>query len=298
VKARPLGATGLEVSPVGLGAGQLGDDLLDEADAARLVHAAVDLGITLVDTARSYGASEERLGRHLGPRRRRVVLSTKLGYGVAGVPDWTLACVRAGVDAALARLGTDWIDVVHLHSCPRAVLERGEVVEALAGAVRAGKVRVAAYSGDGDALAWAVRSGAFGAVQCSLSVADQAVLGATLAEARARGLGVLVKRPLANAAWRHQARPAAPDVAAYWERLGAMVLPDDGLDPAERSLRFVLSQPGVHAALVGSANVQHLARAVAWAGRGPLPIDAVARLRGAFTAAAAAPPWREWGAVT
>src|SRR6266702_1289414 len=148
MEQRPLGATGLAVSAVGLGAGRIGGPATSDADVDRLVGRALDLGVNLVDTAPSYGRSEERLGRALRGRRGRVVLSTKLGYGVAGIPDWTPACIAAGVDAALARLGTDCIDLAFLHSCDRATAER--VVDALEDAVRAGKVRVAGYSGEGE----------------------------------------------------------------------------------------------------------------------------------------------------
>jgi aryl-alcohol dehydrogenase-like predicted oxidoreductase len=213
METRSLGATGLRVSPVGFGAGSIGEESTSEAEVDQLLGAALDAGVTLVDTARSYGLSEERLGRLLEGRRERVVLSTKVGYGTPGIPDWTAPCIEAGVDAALRRLRTDWIDVVHLHSCGLDVLQRGEVVDALHRAVAAGKVRVAAYSGENEALQWAVESGAFGSIQCSVSVVDQTVLGGAVAQARARGLGVLAKRALGNAPWRFATRPEAEDVA-------------------------------------------------------------------------------------
>lgn len=281
MQTRPLGATGLAVSEIGLGAGPLGDAALDDGTAERLIRAAVDLGITLIDTAPSYGRSEVRIGAALRGLRSRVVLSTKLGYGVPGIADWTGPCITAGVDAALARLGTAWLDLAHLHSCSRAVLERGDVVEALEGAVRAGKVRVAAYSGEGDALAWAIDSGRFGVVQCSVNLADQRTLDAAIPRARERGVGVLAKRPLANFAWRHAERPEAPDRAAYWERLRAMGQPPPGADAADHALRFVLAQP-IAAALVGTTDLGHLRAAVASAERGPLDDAAVAQVRDAF----------------
>src|SRR6266850_4718301 len=143
--SRALGNTGLVVSEIGLGAGPLGGDELDDASAVRLVHAALELGVSLIDTAPSYGRSELRIGAALRDRRDRVVLSTKLGYGVPGIADWTGPCIIAGVDAALERLGTSWLDVAHLHSCPLEMLARGDLVAALDQVVRSGKVRVAAY---------------------------------------------------------------------------------------------------------------------------------------------------------
>lgn len=282
MEQRPLGTTGLMVSAVGLGAGRIGGAETSEADVDALVGAALDLGVTLVDTARSYGLSEERLGAALAGRRERVVLSTKVGYGVPGLPDWTGPCVEAGVEAALRRLRTDRLDLVHLHSCPRETLERGGVVEALARAVQAGKVRVAAYSGEEEPLAWAVASGAFGAVQCSVSAVDQGALDGPVREAQARGLGVLAKRALGNAPWRFAARPPEPDVAEAWERFRALGLAEGGVPWAARFTRFAAHAPGVSAVLVGTASATHLREAVHAVGDGPLPEEEVSAWRAAW----------------
>src|SRR3989441_2289987 len=162
VEKRPFGATGLSVSAVGLGAGRIGGPETSDADVDRLVGGALDAGVTLIDTARSYGLSEERLGRALAGRRERVVLSTKVGYGVPGVPDWTPRCIIEGVDAALTRLRTDRLDIVHLHSCEVGVLQHSGVAQALRTTVEAGKGRVAADSGAGEAPLLAASSGLFG----------------------------------------------------------------------------------------------------------------------------------------
>jgi aryl-alcohol dehydrogenase-like predicted oxidoreductase len=280
------------VSAVGLGAGRIGGPETRDADIDRLVGGALDAGVTLFDTARSYGLSEERLGRALVGRRDRAVLSTKLGYGVAGVADWTGASVSAGVDGALARLQTDCLDVVHLHSCGLDVLERGDVVTALRRAVEAGKVRVAAYAGEGAALAWAVRSGAFGAVQCSVSVVDQAELGGAVAAARARGIGVLAKRPLGNAPWRHDAPPAAPDVAEAWHRFRLLDLDARGLAWPDLCARFAAHVPGVDSILVGTARLTHLLEVVAAVAAGPLDPAHIAAIQGAWAQAGAGWPGR------
>jgi len=267
---------------VGFGAGRIGGPEISEADVDRLVGGALDAGVTLIDTARSYGLSEERLGRTLAGRRERVVLSTKVGYGVPGVPDWTARCITDGVDAALLRLRTDRLDVVHLHSCELAVLERNGVAEALRSAVQAGKVRVSAYSGEGDALLWAVRSGLFGAVQCSVSVVDQAALDGAVAEAAGHGIGVLGKRALGNAPWRFDARPPEPDVAEAWDRFRALRPEAAGLSWPALFTRFAAFAPGVSAVLVGTASLAHLKDAAGAVEQGPLDPARLASLRGAF----------------
>src|SRR6185295_18171863 len=86
-RQREFGTTGLVVSALGFGAGQIGDESMGEVQAGALLNAALDLGITLVDTARGYGLSEERIGTHLAHRRQEFVLSTKVGYSVPGYDD-------------------------------------------------------------------------------------------------------------------------------------------------------------------------------------------------------------------
>jgi aryl-alcohol dehydrogenase-like predicted oxidoreductase len=284
MELRPFGRTSLTVPILGLGAGHIGDPALEEAEAGRLLHGALDLGVTLIDTARSYGLSEERIGRHLAGRRDEFVLSTKVGYGIPGHEDWTGPVIAAGVDAALGRLRTDRIDVVHLHSCPLEVLERGEVVAALRAAVAAGKVRVAAYSGDNAPLEWAVASGAFGGIETSANLVDQRAIERALPAAGERGLGVIAKRPAANAPWRFAERPAAADVALYWDRWRALGLDPGGYDWTELSLRFTAWQEGVHCAIVGTSRLEHLRQNVEQVAKGPLPAETVAAIRAAFRA--------------
>jgi len=281
---RPLGTTGLVVPVLGLGAGLLGDARLAEAEVERLLHGAVDLGVTLIDTARSYGLSEERIGRHLSGRRAGFVLSTKVGYGVEGEADWTGDCVRRGIDEALRRLRTDVIDLVLLHSCSIGLVRDEPILAALDEARRAGKIRVAGYSGEGEALEAALGAGSFGAVECSVNLCDQRGLEAALPAARARGAGVLAKRALANSPWRHQERPAGQYVEPYWERWQALRLEAGGLPWDEVALRFAAWAPGVDCALVGTTSLDHLRRNVELVARGPLPPSQVEAIRAAFRA--------------
>jgi aryl-alcohol dehydrogenase-like predicted oxidoreductase len=271
---------------LGLGAGQLGDAALEDAEAGRLLNGAVDLGITLIDTARGYGLSEERIGRHLRHRRRELVLSTKVGYGIPGYEDWTGPCITAGVEAALARLGTDCIDLVHLHSCPLEVLQRGDVVVALERAVAAGKVRVAAYSGENQPLRWALASQRFGSVQVSVNLFDQRITTdpGGLPAAAAAGLGVIAKRPLANAPWRFRDRPSGDYCEAYWLRMRAMGLHPGALGWDELALRFSAFVPGVTSCIVGSRSLEHVRRNAELVQRGPLPPSLMASIQAAFAA--------------
>lgn len=280
IRQRAFGTTGIMVPPLGYGAAAIGDPAFTEAEAAALLNGALDAGATLLDAARSYGLSEERIGRHLSHRRQNFILSTKVGYGVPGLPDWTGPAVAAGIDGALERLRTDVIDLVHLHSCPREVLERGDVVEALVRALEDGKVRVAAYSGDGDALEWAIDSRRFGGIQTSVNLCDLASLeNGSVSRAATRGMGVLAKRPLANAPWARRSPPADDEAAAaYFQRWRELAYDLAGFEPAELALRLAAYLPGVSAAIVGTRSLRRLAAHLAAVARGPLPEDLRDRL--------------------
>lgn len=280
IPCRRYGQSDIEVSALGLGAGQIGDARLDEASVGKLLNAAVDAGITLIDTARGYGLSEERIGRHLARRRSEIVLSTKLGYGIDGFADWTGPCITAGIEAALQRLQTDRIDIVHLHSCPAETLARGEVIDALEAAKQAGKVRAVAYSGENADLDYAVDCGRFDGFMASLNLCDQRVIDRVLP--RITGKGFIAKRPSANHPWRFAERPLGDYCEEYWLRWRAMEISNFGYAWGEIAIRFATSVPGVSSAIVGTANAANLAQNIEWFGLGPLPDYQIGNLRAAF----------------
>jgi aryl-alcohol dehydrogenase-like predicted oxidoreductase len=145
MQKRKLGNSGPEVSLVGLGTNNFGGRI-DLAASRRVVDKALDLGVTLIDTADIYGnkgGSEECLGQILGPRRKDVVLATKFGLPMDGAGKLRGASRRyimQAVEASLRRLKTDWIDLYQLHRPdPRTPIE--ETLRALDDLVKAGKVR-------------------------------------------------------------------------------------------------------------------------------------------------------------
>jgi aryl-alcohol dehydrogenase-like predicted oxidoreductase len=280
VQQRPFGHTGLTVSALGLGAGQIGEPNVTEAEAATLLHAALEAGITLIDTARGYGTSEERIGRHLAPHRDELVLATKGGYDIEGTRDWTPENLRGTVERSLRLLRTDRIDILHLHSCSAEVLARGELQDALDGLVASGSVLVAGYSGDNLALAEAAASGRFGSIETSINLADQWSLRHVLPQHP--GLGVIAKRPIANAPWRFADRPVGHYAELYWERLRTLALDPGGLEWGELALRFSAFAPGVDSAIVGTANPDNLRRNTAHLAQGPLPDDVLAAVDAAW----------------
>ena len=157
---RQLGHSGLTVSTVGIGCNNFGARMAGE-DVPAVVHAAIDAGITLFDTADVYGnrgGSETLLGQALQGRRDQVVLATKFGADMGGSngPDWGVRgsrrYVRLAVEASLRRLQTDWIDLYQLHTPdPHTPIE--ETLAALSELVTEGKVR---YIGSSNLTGWQV----------------------------------------------------------------------------------------------------------------------------------------------
>ena len=157
---RRLGESGLTVSVVGLGTNNLGMKL-DAQQSRLVVHAALDAGITLFDTADSYGASEERLGDALAGRRDDAVVATKFGADVRrrgndNGADWgargSRRYVLRAVESSLRRLRTDWIDLYQLHR-PDPATPIEETLSALDDLVHAGKVR---YLGSSNFAGWQI----------------------------------------------------------------------------------------------------------------------------------------------
>ncbi len=307
MQLQPLGKTGLRVSPLGLGAAEIGFTGMEQSAATELLHFAMDHGINVIDTAAGYESSEERIGKALGPRRRQCVLVSKCGWaegGEAGPASWTAGQIELSIERSLRRLRTDHIDVMLLHSCDQALLERGEAMAALRRARESGKVRFIGYSGDGEVAAFACRQAEVDVIETSINFCDQANIETVLPAAREARVGVLAKRSLANGAWRRgeeidpvyreYARPYAERFRAMGMTLAELGLKEMGW--AEMALRFVLSQPGVHVALAGSVRLEHLFGNLEAARRGPLPEEAVTRLRRAF-AQAESRSMERWGGL-
>ena len=153
-----FGRTGLKVSRIAFGAGPIGYLGSNQDQAGKVLNLLLDRGVNVIDTAAVYLGSEELIGKAVGHRRNEFVLVSKCGRKVDGVEgeDWSPQVVAQTVDRSLRRLGTDHLDVMLLHSCDQAVLERGEALGALLRAKEAGKIRFAGYSGDNEAATFAV----------------------------------------------------------------------------------------------------------------------------------------------
>jgi aryl-alcohol dehydrogenase-like predicted oxidoreductase len=212
MRYRSLGNSGQVVSVVGLGCNNFGRRL--DVDSTRaVVDAAIDVGITLFDTADTYGLgkSEEFLGEVLAGRRDQVVLATKfgsqgtdMGYGPAAGAKGGRSYIRRAVEHSLRRLRTDYIDLYQIHN-PDPVTPIEETLTALSELVRAGLVRYIGHSNFSglqiaDAAAAAHDLGAvpFTSAQNHWSLLERDVETDVVPAARRHGLGVLPYFPLAN----------------------------------------------------------------------------------------------------
>jgi aryl-alcohol dehydrogenase-like predicted oxidoreductase len=181
---------------------------------------------------------------------------------------------------------TDYIDIVHLHSCDINILKLGEVIEALNKTVEQGKVRTAAYSGENDELKFAVESGSFGSIQTSVNICDQIDLDGSIIEAKKKGMGIIAKRPIANAPWKYDKIPSGKYVEDYWIRWKEMNLPEQE-NWLDTFLRFTVFSEGIDSAIVGTANIDHIKTNIKIIERGPLQNDLYQLIRSKFN-----PAWR------
>ncbi len=284
MERRALGRTDMRVSVLGFGGSEIGYEGVSADVVRRLLNAALDAGLNVIDTAECYVDSEALIGGAVASRRADYFLFTKCGHpGGFGSADWRPASLLSSIQRSLKRLRVDYVDLVQLHSCSEAELLRGDVIVALEQARERGYTRYIGYSGDGAAARHAIECGRFDTLQTSVSIADQEALELTLPLARRRNMGVIAKRPLANVAWRTGRKPASAYHHTYWERLRKLdydFIEADRHAAVATALRFTLTVPGVHTAIVGTTNPDRWAQNAALLEAGPLPKEDMARIRG------------------
>jgi hypothetical protein len=247
----------MEVSVLGFGGSEIGYGEVAQAEVNALLTAAIEAGLNVIDTAECYPNSEVKIGEAIQGLRDDVFIFTKCGHADSedDLKDWDPKLLARQIDRSLSRLKTDRVDLIQLHTCSEDLLRQGEVVDVLRRAKEAGKARYIGYSGDNASARFAVECGAFDAWQCSINIADQDAVSATLPLAQAANMGVIAKRPVANAAWLSGNVPPASNYSKpYWERLNELAYKflHDPKHSISTALRFTLAQPGVHVAIVGT----------------------------------------------
>jgi aryl-alcohol dehydrogenase-like predicted oxidoreductase len=308
----------MDVSALGLGCWAIGGPWtsngmpagwgeVDDDESVRAIRHALDLGVTLFDTADVYGCghSERVLGRALAGRRDDAVIVTKVGNvfdeasRTAGGQDVSPEYLRRACDASLGRLGTDRIDVYLIHDGIHAPEEVPAVVETLEGLVAAGKVRWYGSSISDPAIVRAMAEGPhMVAAQHELSVLRGEL--ETLGVAEELGLASLNRTPLAmgllSGRYRPDARPAADDVrrnGPWWDFFvdGAMErhletiaeiraeLTADGRTLVQGALGWVWGRSPATLPIPGFRTVAQVQENVAAADHGPLPAERMERIR-------------------
>jgi aryl-alcohol dehydrogenase-like predicted oxidoreductase len=290
METRTLGKTGLQVSRLGAGLAEIGFGLTftQEAKAARVLSAALDGGITFLDTAACYDISEELIGRTVAHRRQEYVLATKCGHVTGGYQgkEWTAQTVKDSIDRSLVRLQTDYVDLVQLHSCEVDVLERGDVIQPLLDAKQAGKTRFVGYSGDNEAAEWAIESGLFDTLQTSFNLVDQRARTRLFPKTKARGMGIIAKRPIANGAWGASQSPSdyADTYFARFQEMAALgPIPGAPKNRFLLSLGFAFAHDDVGVFIVGTHNPRHMRVNLGWVETElPIPSQTVEELHRRF----------------
>jgi aryl-alcohol dehydrogenase-like predicted oxidoreductase len=319
MERRTLGRTGLTVSALGFGCGNVGGLMVrgTPAEQERAVARAVELGINYFDTAPLYGdgESEKNLGRVLRTLRPDVVVGTK--FRLATAEGGRIApAVRASLEASLGRLRLERVDLLQLHNLigsdaaaaldTRQVLD--DVVPALQGLRAEGKIRFFGITALGDtaALHEVVRSGAVDTAQVCYNLLNPSAgaarppglpahdFGRLLDQTRAANVGVIVIRALAAGALsgvetRHAVAVPSVDPIASGASYAADVRGAVGLDAlvreghagslVEAAIRFAIGHDAVSTVLVGYSSLEHLEYAAASVNKGPLSAAALDRLR-------------------
>lgn len=299
--------TSLDISPLVLGTMTFGDTV-DESGAAKMLDAALDAGVTHIDTANGYagGESERILATLLATRRDRVTLATKAGMPHPDAGDNSPLSpkgLRLSVDASLARLNTDYVDLFYLHQPDRAT-PLVETLTAVAELVSEGKIRALGVSnfaawqiGDVNRVADEVGAPRPIVAQQLYNLLARRIEEEYVEFAAVTGLTTMVYNPLGGGllTGKHSAaneptdgrfgdsRLAAMYRERYWNtaifdaitQLG-IVADDAGIPLTELAVRWLVSKPATGPVLLGGSKVEHLESNIAALGRGPLDVDVVA----------------------
>ncbi|RED51710.1 aldo/keto reductase [Cohnella lupini] len=276
MERRQFGNTDMRVSVLGFGGYEIamkGEEKTVK-EVEQLLSTALENGVNVIDTASSYNSSEALIGKSMSHRRNDYYLFSKLGEGTSvglPYPDWDVRNVRPSIERSLKDLKTDYLDLILIHSCSEAVLRQGDLIEAVQRLKQEGLARYIGYSGDSTDALYAIQTNAFDALQTSLNLADQEAIDLTLDEAAKRSMGVIAKRPVTNVVWEREGAENAPDT--YVKRMKKLDYPFSKADSdtlIEMSLRFVLTYPQVHTAIVGTADPEHLLENVLSVSKGKL----------------------------
>ncbi|MFK7789789.1 MAG: aldo/keto reductase [Phycisphaeraceae bacterium] len=290
-----LGKTDLSISRLGFGAAPVGFLDTPQNQTNKLVALLLDNGVNLFDTAAMYEDAEDKLGIALAGRRDEAVLVSKCGTKDDDLPgqEWSAELITASIDRSLKRLKTDRLDLTLLHSCDLTVMQQGDAIEALIKAREAGKTTYLGYSGDNAEAATAAEMDWVDAIEMSINICDQHNIDTVLPLCQTNNVGVIAKRPIANAAWNplNKQRGMYKQYAkTYHDRLKQMnITPVElgyhghaEIEWPEIALKFTLAIKGVDAAIVGTTSTVNALANIEAVNKNPLREQVVEKLRQAF----------------
>jgi hypothetical protein len=282
MEKRKFGKTDMEVSVLGFGGAEIGQNVTAE-DVKDLLNGALDAGLNVIDTAAAYNASEKLIGETVGKRRKDFYLLTKCG-ALDGFTrfDWSKKGVLETIETSLRNLKTDYLDIVQLHSCSTEELKRGDAIEGLQRAQEKGYTRFIGYSGDNEDARYAIELDVFDSLQTSVSIADQTPIDGNIPVAAEKKLGIIAKRPIANAVWRHKEKPADSYHHEYWDRIQKLKFEflNKSLEEATATaLRFTLSIPGIDTMIVGTTRPNRWQENAKYVAEGKLSSEEFAEIR-------------------
>ena len=275
METRKFGKTDMEFSVLGFGGVEIGWNNEPLEKVEELLNSALDAGLNVIDTAAAYRTSEELIGKAVGRRRKEYFLLTKCG-ALDGFTreDWSKKGVLEAIEQSLRKLRTDYLDIAQLHSCSAEILRQGDCIEGLQRAQEKGYTRYIGYSGDNEDARYAIELGVFDSLQTSVSIADQQPIEGLIPLAVEKGLGVIAKRPIANAVWRHREKPSDSYVHEYWDRIEKLQYDFTRRSPeaaTARALRFTMTIPGVDTLIVGTTRPQRWQENARYVEEGNLP---------------------------
>jgi len=293
---RTLGRTGLVVSELALGTVALGTDYgiqvpaargLTRPDASRLIHQAVDAGISLFDTAPTYGDSERLLVEALKSHPQcYVATKVSLPTDTDGklLSGKTLQrAVQTSVENSLRTLQRDVLDIVQIHNATAEAIAQGEIIKVLLDAKQRGKVRFlgASVYGEDDAVGM-IESGHFDVLQVAYNLLDQRMAQRVFPAAEQAGVGIVVRSALLKGVLTDRARwlsPELSDLRQAAERVRE-ILNGSWQSLTQVAVRFCLSAPHVGTVLVGAQTEKELKQSLAAEKAGPLSETLLARTLG------------------
>jgi aryl-alcohol dehydrogenase-like predicted oxidoreductase len=295
-----LGKTGLQVTRLGFGAMEIrgsriwGGRPVTEDQARIILNTVLDSGINFIDTANDYGRSEEFIGKYIAGRRKEYILATKCGckvtYRDENTDDtphvWTRENLMRGLNESLARMKTDYIDIMQLHNPPVEETEKNGLVDVLKDMQKQGKVRFISISTTLPHLPTYLDWGVFATFQIPYSALERDH-EEWITKSAAAGIGTIIRGGVARG--ETGVGLGNTDRWAKFEEARLDELRAAGESRTAFLLRFTLSHPAMHTTIVGTLHPEHLAENIAAAQAGPLPADVYAEAKRRLTATGVKP---------